>query len=364
MRRPMNRIVFLTIICLCIASPLSARTFPDIVAFGDSLTDHEGAQSLIEPSEVDFIVPEAWTNCPESGPCVWVEYLADGWGATVDNYAIGGALTEGHVSEDVEDLVDLGILPPLGLVGQVDRYVDDGPEFDPGNTLFTVWIGGNDLLEFLRGDLDAATPEALVAGATGDIQQSMNELAGIGAQYILALSLPDLSQTPAWLDRTAEDRAAAQSLVRSFNAELENTLSAFEESKPGITVYRFDVFSFFNDTIQSGTFANTTGTLLVDPDNPFGGTNEPAEDYLFWDDIHPTTRTHELLGQSVAQILESQDAGGDPTDDNANDDDDDDDDTCFIAVAYGTTGSVPAWIGMLLSWISCAGAMAILRGRR
>lgn len=337
MRGPTNRIVFLTVLCLFslfIASPLNARTFINIVAFGDSLTDHGGAQSLIEPSEVaDFIVPEAWTNCPVSGPCVWVEYMAGQWGATVDNRAIGGALTEGHVSEDVENLIDLGLLPPLGLVGRVGDYVNETPVFDPNNTLFTVWIGANDILEFLRGDSDAATAEALVADAIGNIQEALNELAGIGAEFVLVLSLPDISLTPGFVDRTAEEHAAAQALVISFNSALENAVSAFDVANPGITVFRFDTFTFLNNTIESGTFANTTGTLLVDTGNPFGATNEPEDAYLFWDEIHPTTRAHGLLGQAVAASVDQSAVDNVNNDDD--DDDDDDDNGCFIAVASG-----------------------------
>jgi|GEM_PF-2296651 len=353
MRTPTNRILFYTalslFIPLLIVPTLHARTFPHIVAFGDSLTDHEGARSIIEPSEIDFIVPEAWTNCPESGPCVWVEYMAEKWGATIDNNAIGGALTDGHESEDIETAIDLGLLPPLGLIGRVDEYVDDAPAFDPNNTLFSVWIGANDLLEFSRGQSDAATPEALITDAIGNIQTALNELAVIGAQHFLILSLPDISQSPRFISRTTEERAAAQALVQSFNTALENAVNNFDAANPAITVYRFNVFSFLNSAMQDGTFANTTGTLLVDPDDPAGAVNEPVNDYLFWDEIHPTTRAHGLLGDAVAESVEDRD-----------DDDDDDDNTCFIAVASGTGRASSSWMTVVLFAVGMG--MAAMRG--
>jgi phospholipase/lecithinase/hemolysin len=70
-------------------------------------------------------------------------------------------------------------------------------------------------------------------------------------------------------------------------------------------VISFDIFTNLNEIINSGIFANVTGTYMVLDANGdrTGATNEPAEDYLFWDAIHPTTKAHENVATEIGDVL-------------------------------------------------------------
>ena len=61
-----------------------------------------------------------------------------------------------------------------------------------------------------------------------------------------------------------------------------------------------------SNTIASGDYENTDGTwLILDQDrNPTGNVNGNPDNFIFWDNIHPTTRVHRQIADSVLVALE------------------------------------------------------------
>jgi len=306
------------LLILSLSTSLYAEQYTHFTAFGDSLTDHNGLNQFVPEA------PEAFTNC-QATPCVWVEYMLAELEIELENLennAIGGAMSKGHSDEEIQAAIDAGALPPLGLVGQVDTYLSQSPEFNPDDTLFTIWIGGNDLLEFFRGESSAAAPEALVQGAMANIETAVTDLIDAGALNFLVLNLPDLSQTPAFNQQPEDTRKNINELVQGFNRALSVTLEGVEYQNSGVSIISLDVFTFMNGLIAQGIFNNTTGTYLeFDAEgNPTGNVNGDADDFLFYDPIHPTTRAHAIIGDEAAAAVEASEGARDF----------DDDDTCFI----------------------------------
>jgi phospholipase/lecithinase/hemolysin len=322
MTQKLTRITICTLTCmlliLSLSTALYAEQFPHYTAFGDSLTDHNGLNQYVPEA------PEAFTNC-QATPCVWVEYMLAELEIgleNLDNNAIGGAMTQGHENADIQAAIDAGALPPLGLVGQVDTYLSQSPDFSPEDTLFTIWIGGNDLLEFFRGESSAAAPEALVQGAMANIQAAVTDLIDAGALNFLVLNLPDLSKTPAFNQQPEDTRAQVSELTQGFNQALFVTLEGIEFRNSGVSIITLDAFSLMNRLINQGIFENTSGTYLELDANgdPTGNVNGDAEDFLFYDPIHPTTRAHAIIGGEAAAAVTASEGPRDF----------DDDDTCFI----------------------------------
>ena len=329
---PKVLVLFVLSLILVAVSPVAsmAGTFRTIVAFGDSLTDHFGLASYIglyDPVKNPNGALEAWTNGD-----VWVEYLADELNAELDNNAIAGAMTRGHENNNIQALVDAGKLPPLGLVGQINRFVNENVSFNPETTLFTIWIGGNDLLEYGRGESDVADTQELISNAIDNIINSMSALASDGAKNILVINLPDLGKTPAYNSRSPQEIQAVTALTAAFNAALAQGIDGFKTVFPNVTLISYDIFTNLNQIISSDTFANVTGTYMVldENGNRTGATNEPAADYLFWDAIHPTTRAHQIVADEINDKLAAM--GIKPVHD-------DDDSTCFV----DTLGLVSNW---------------------
>jgi phospholipase/lecithinase/hemolysin len=267
----------LLLLIICITNGF-AEPFDEIVMFGDSLSDN-GNLIFFE----DQPIPDQrlyYQGRFSNGP-VWVEYLSDPkmLDTSLNNRAFGGAETDG--------------MPPPGLIAQVTEYISGADVSLSANTLFIIWIGGND---FLHGDRNH---QASVA----NIKEAMQLLAGSGVQHILVLNLPDLGTVPRELGRSEADEATGFSV--NFNAELANMLDDFSVRHPDINLYEFDVFSFFINVLNDPTafgFINVT-----DPSpNFYVPNNFDAVGYLFWDDIHPTTSMHALIADQVFKNLDAQ----------------------------------------------------------
>lgn len=263
--------ILLTISLLLGASNVLAGPYGEIVVFGDSLSDN-GNYVLVDNQPMPD--PELyWEGRFSNGP-VWVEYLTDPdhFDTNLTDRALGGAQTDG--------------LTPPGLVEQVRAHIVAARPPLSATNLYVIWIGGND---FRNGDGDFQR-------AVDNINEAVTELADNGAMSMLILNLPDLGTIPDTLGSTEAPLATAFSV--SFNAALANMIDAFSTAYPGIDIYEFDIDAFFvevrNDPSAFGFTNVTEPAPKLPPPNNFdsGG-------YIFWDDVHPTTRIHALIADRV-----------------------------------------------------------------
>ena len=253
-----------------------AATFDEIVIFGDSLSDNGNLVFIENQPEPD---PELYYQGRFSNGPVWVEYLADAQhlNASLTDRAIGGAQSGGFV----------------GLNVQIPTYVTTADSPPSPNSLFSIWIGGND---FLNGDGDSQA-------AVANINEAMEELVEFGAKHLLVLNLPDLGAIPATLGSPEAPQATAFS--NDFNAALADMIGNFRVEHPEIGVYEFDVFTFAS-TVKSDPAAYGF-TNATDPSPNFEvPDNFDGAGYVFWDERHPTTSMHSLFADEVFALLNEQ----------------------------------------------------------
>ena len=265
-----------------------------MVVFGDSLSD---TQNMYGASQWRLPVASSWYVGRFSNGRVWVEHLADQLKLPFYNWAIGGSAADSHL-----------VVP--GLLQQVDswtQYMQKAPGYRPENTLFTMLIGGNDLLNYGRA----------VDQVIADQGKALDKIIAAGGRNIVVLTLPDLSRTPSG---SAGGKAAQLSQqVKDYNAKLA-TLVANLKQKHGaaLKLSLFDAYAMFNDLLTNPAkyqVSNTTQPCLNVAANaslPYISSQTPrpectnADAYVFWDNLHPTTHTHVLLGQMVADFLRQQ----------------------------------------------------------
>jgi phospholipase/lecithinase/hemolysin len=300
MARPFCSVVPRAVLLLAVVAwlPLSAgAAFEGLYVFGDSLSDVGNVQTvtsglapLIAPTPGPYYFNGRYSNGPN-----FVEGLSEGLGLGPvrpsvlggNDYAYGGALATGTppptslVVQDVDD--------------QVGQYLAAHPVANP-NALYVVYAGSNDLITNPSGGPAAA---ASLAGSIGRLYDA-------GARQVLVPNLPSLGLVP----RVNGDpilRGAADAATAQFNAALAASLDGLGAASPGLTLYRLDVAGLFDDIVADPAafgLANVTNsaapglhigdasynTSLVVP-NP--------DQYLFWDDLHPTRAGHALLGAAA-----------------------------------------------------------------
>ena len=292
------------------------RDYTRIVVFGDSLSD-TGNVAHLTLAKYGVPVPsfiggnytlgrftDGFDTIPAANSYfgVWVEQLSasiPSHPAVINSldggtdYAYGFALTGGgtstlqlaggQVSVDVEN-----------MGRQVTDYLATHPKIN-NKTLFIVWGGAHDVLT-------ATSPTQIVNAAIQEIL-GIQRLIAAGATQILVLNLPPLGLTPR-LNASLATSAPANAAAALYNSWLATGISVLNDFYRWrhVAIHPVNVFSLFNQIAADPaavSLANITspaqGNFTVNPDT-----------YLFWDDLHPTTRGHNLLAEAALKALPAQ----------------------------------------------------------
>ena len=290
------RVLILVLLGALFSLPASAA-FSQLYVFGDSLSDVGNVQAATTAlAPLAPITPGPYYfNGRFSNGANYVETLSSGLGlgavtpssAGGNDYAYGGALATGTafptslVVQDVDD--------------QVTQYLSAHPAGN-ANALYLVYAGNNDVLSNPSG----------VTAAANSIAASIGRLYDAGARKVLAPNLPLLSLVPQNNGNPA-NAAAANAATIQFNSALATALNQLQASHADLTIYRLDVAGLFANIIANPASVGLTNVTnsaapgLEPGDQSYNTTLLVAnpDQYLFWDDLHPTRAGHLLLGQAA-----------------------------------------------------------------
>ncbi|PSB02032.1 SGNH/GDSL hydrolase family protein [Merismopedia glauca] len=263
-----------------LAAKFNLDKIDQIYTFGDSLSD---TGNFFQQTGFP---PSPYFQGRFSNGSVWIEYLTQSLGLPAiaqSNFAFGGATTG----------TDNTVIPGFpGLQTEIGGFLASNPPVNP-NALYVVWAGANDYLG--GGVTNPNEPVDRLATA-------INSLAGFGAQNILVVNLPDLGQLPGTKNTPFETPLDILSSAHNFG--LANKINQLQTTLGSdVNLISFDVNSLFRQAInnpQDFGFTNVTDSCLV------GVTvcSKPNE-YLFWDDIHPTTVGHQAIANSAYETLQA-----------------------------------------------------------
>jgi phospholipase/lecithinase/hemolysin len=297
----------------------STPSFSQVILFGDSLSDDGNIRNRLEDQYLlsypggDFNYSDGrFTNSSDTDPAsdsyagTWHEQLARdflGLPAATNSldggtdYAFGGATTEDATREvtvisNPDPFIGGEFTVTIDNLGkQVDDYLTD-QTLDPA-ALFIVWGGGNDLFNDDSSDNVVATAERV--GALVD------RLARAGAVSILVPNVPPLGLIPNYkddADRASTLNAASAQYRDELDQQLDATVSALEGDGIIITLYRLDVYGLFYRLA-----ANPEDYGFVNISDSAQGADVDPDEYLFWDEIHPTTAGHYQLALAASEVL-------------------------------------------------------------
>lgn len=293
----------------------STPTFTRIVVFGDSLSDTgnvrartsaKSSGAIDYPSHTFNYDNGRFTNDTDTAPAshiyvgVWHEQLARSFlalpAATNSlggglNYAFGGAITTNGTHEEVEStpIADISItIDDMGK--QMDDYLA-AHVVDPG-ALYIVWGGSNDL----RNDDSSANVTATV----GRVDGLVSRLANAGAKYIMVPNVVPIGDTPQF-SGTARSATANQAAAE-YRKELAGSLDALQGTlaSQGITptIYRVDAWA---DVVR--IFSNGPRFGFTNLSDPAQDADVNPDQYIYWDDLHPTTAGHYRLALTAFNTL-------------------------------------------------------------
>jgi outer membrane lipase/esterase len=279
-----------------LASPAAAGPIQQIIVFGDSLSD---TGNVFAATGGQFPPPAyGYDNGRFSNGPVWVERLANrlGVGAPTpsltggSNYAFGGATSATSGYDPLTSNGQLvGFVPSIGT--QISTYLAG---HTPGDgKLYTVWGGAND---FFNGQTNPSIPAANIAA-------NVQTLLGAGARNFLVANMPPLDVTPFGLSLSLPEQAGLRALSVGFNQALAADLAQLQSQFPDAAIHQLDIFDLVlaaeADPAAFGLTNVTDEALFVKLFDP----NADVSGFLFWDDVHPASRGHEIVGDAAFGLL-------------------------------------------------------------
>jgi len=296
---PQSTTKFLALAVLCASiiatRRIDAAPFTSLVIFGDSLSDVGNiASSSFDIYPGKYYYEDRFSNGP-----VWVETLATSLGlpatqrstAGGDNFAYGGAQTSGTGGLEGIAIRDLD--------EQVTQYLSQRT-VDP-TALYVVYAGSND---FIGGQTNVATPAAR-------LETDLSRLIAAGARNFLVPNLPLLGYTPRF-NGNATTAATYNARTEQFNAAMDAKLFNLSDDAAGLAFFRLDVASLFADAIANpANFGLANVTAAAAPGLTPGASTyntsliaPNANQYLFWDDLHPTATIHSILATRALALVD------------------------------------------------------------
>lgn len=288
---------------LCCSAVVSAQTdFSKLVAFGDSLSDTGNIANIT----IDFPFP-FYQNRISDGP-VALDYLASAIGSNADsslhlnggvggdNYAIAGANILGSDAED--------------LSSQVSAYLLRTGNSADNNALYAVIIGGNDI-RGIRSETSVAAANAAIDQMLDALIVQLTRLSNAGGAEFFIANVANIGRLPETIQRLPSDPgvvARAEAYSQRYNQLLLQRLTTFA-SQTGAQVRLFDLFSELESLINNASSFGFTQTQIgcfeldgfeFHPDCVFGFR---FDRFVFFDNLHPTGATNNIVGQSMVQRL-------------------------------------------------------------
>jgi outer membrane lipase/esterase len=303
--------VFLLFFTACLAH---AQGYTRVVIFGDSLSDTGNLAHVTNqmfgvrvPGPAFNYTDGRATDGADTLPAaqkyfgLWIEQFAallpsrpiltnslDGG----TNYAYGFATTANSIS--VVNLAPSFAVPVHNLGQQITDYLATSPVIDD-RTLFIVWAGANDIL--------GANSIADVARAATNLTNDIQRLIRAGGTQFLIPNQPPLGLVPE-INGNFQARITANAASLLFNGFLSAGVALLEAENRGshVNLMQLDVFALFYKILAAPVAYGlrnvrdaSQGDRTIDPDT-----------YLFWDELHPTTKGHNILALAASALVSAR----------------------------------------------------------
>ena len=271
----------LSIPSLVYSTPLSG-----IVVFGDSLSDSGNSYRLSgKKIPADPYYQGRFSNGP-----IWIDKLSlelgqGGKPLALSNFAFAGA--------GISTLQSSSFL----LSQEIDAYFMANPSL-ASDKLWVIWIGANDYL------MNPEASDAEVQGIIETFAKQITRLIEKGAKNLMILSLADLGATP--YAQALEWQSELSHLSQLHNQLLKLKLQILEKKHPKLNLIYVDVSQLFEKIKQDpGQFGikNSIQDCLHHAKSSDVRGAKRCQGYLFFDEIHPTSRVHDLIAAHSLAVL-------------------------------------------------------------
>ena len=296
-------------------------TYSAIYAFGDSLSD-AGNVSISTSAPVSppyykqqygSISGTVFSNGP-----VWVQDLSIALGLGTLAPSLSGGKDFAYGAAETGSTPQNANAPQyqaVSLPAQLSQFQLQVPK-PSANALYTLSVGSDDVDSILATNLSAAQQTTDINASVANEISFIKSLIGEGAKNLLVMDVPDLGKIPEitqGLNNGSNTPSAAyDALASQLSSEYNTALIAQLGTITGASIHVFDAYSLIDNAVANpGLYGLTNVTTPVWNGNFFSAgsgtlaaTTLAAQDqYLFWDDYHPTETGQQGLAALAEQTL-------------------------------------------------------------
>jgi cholinesterase len=256
--------------------------FTSVIVYGDSLSDTGNFHAATGQPTLPYYGGRF------SNGLLAVEHLAAALGLPLVNHAWGGATSGIGNHLDGGTVTEANRLPGMRAVFDATRE-----SLSLRGALVTICGGTNDFLSPSRID---ALPTQVLIRAVGNLMYIINEIRMQGACQILVPAVPDISLTPYLSAQGGARVLQARNMTDRLNKMLLDQLATL-----GSIITFVDTAKILRAVVnnpETYDLANVTGAYI---ESSAQGNN--ANEYLFWDDYHPTDAANTILARHFLSAL-------------------------------------------------------------
>ncbi|MEJ2669445.1 MAG: SGNH/GDSL hydrolase family protein [Gammaproteobacteria bacterium] len=182
-----------------------------------------------------------------------------------------------------------------------------------------LFIGGNDVRNARDAD-EGHQAQSMLHEALQGVREAVISLTQSGARTFLLINAPDIGAIPEtrlMADSCGDDRviSRAHSLSQQYRAGLHHLARSLRfQMGRDIEIIEFDLFGYFRNLLdqadrlglvytREACFSQQTQRF-----HPACQNGENADQFVFFDEIHPTALVHERVGKALARIVLRQSA--------------------------------------------------------
>jgi len=199
------------------------------------------------------------------------------------NFAYGGATIDASLVTPFEPTV-------LSLTDQVNEYLNsiaNKPASTPwtsANTLFSIWIGINDIGNSYGNGGGSAFNTVLINAYFALVQKLYTS----GARNFFFINVPPIDRSPLMLAEPTSAQALEKTTIADFNSQLTSAIAKFKSANSGVSTWLWDSNTEFS------TILNSPQTYGFVDATSFGNTGD------FWgNNYHPDAAAHQIFSQQI-----------------------------------------------------------------
>ncbi|KAL4804386.1 GDSL Lipase/Acylhydrolase family protein [Aspergillus unguis] len=302
------------------------KKFSSLVVFGDSYTDN-GVYSYTPP------VANQSTE-RSTGGRVWPDYIQQYTGVNLYDYAVSGAVCDAVIANDPRNGIKQDQLASFDADAHYrDEQGKPALLKNPKETVYTVWIGTNDL--GYAGFLTEVQPKGMALRYFTDcVYEVLDAVYAAGGRAFVLLNMAPLDLGPEyglpenggleepdyWEDKTGYDKNITRSSEK-MRQYLGMVNAVFDYQTPyevlsggrypGSSFAVFDVHSLMTDMWHHpGRYLN--GTVEYNVTGSVTGCGDACEDsdvrdsYLWYDTLHPSEQTDRVIAREFVNVVKGE----------------------------------------------------------